>query len=650
MISSNAKHAEALAKIMFIQSMVAQIPEERKVLAFVCRGLEDLPGVAAAWLSPLPDEAAGHANQEEGAHRFTVTADEEVFGEVLLRPSDPELFRSCYPYINNLFFFVAVMLEERRQRDLNRRYERELEDRVEERTRRLFDEKERLAVTLRSIGDGVITTDTLGRVVIMNQVAEALTGWTLAEAEGRPLTEVFRIIHGDSRQPCPDPASMVLRLGRQVELSNHTLLLGRDEVERVIADSGAPIRDADGQTSGVVLVFRDETEKRQLAENAQRIERLDALGLLAGGIAHDFNNLLMGVFGHMEIAARNSEAAGPAGKALREASSALERARRLTQQLLTFARGGTPQRHFQRIDGFLRDGASFALAGSPVACEFHLPEDLWTCHFDDAQLSQVVENVVINARQAMMPEGGRLLIRGANVALADPRPSSLKPGCYVRISIHDHGPGIPAEILPRIFDPFFTTKEAGTGLGLATSHSILLQHQGGIEVESQPRKGTTVHLWIPADPAATPTAPAEDGASPASATVRAEGLILIMDDEPAVRAVTGGMLKLLGYPSCAVADGERALEFCQELMEADRPIAAIILDLTIPGGMGGLEVIGPLRALFPALPIFAATGYSSDPVVADPARFGFTASISKPFTIAELGATLGSHLSPPSAS
>ena len=342
-------------------------------------------------------------------------------------------------------------------------------------------ERERLAVTLGSIGDAVIATDTEARVVIMNKVAEELTGWVAEEATGHPLAKVFNIINEQSRQSCEDPVARVLATGRVVGLANHTALISRDGRERSIADSGAPIHDGKGQTIGVVLVFRDVTEQALRDAALARAQRMESLAVLAGGIAHDFNNILTGVIVNLAVALEDSTSPS-LPEVLTEAKDAAHRARALTQQLLTFSKGGAPVKRVADLREVVRDTAIFCTRGWSGVCRFDIAGELWLARADPDQVSQVVQNIVINAVE-VMPRGGVLQIRAQNVHLGAENQQLLPEGPYLRIGISDEGPGIPGPIRDRIFEPFFSTKSHGSGLGLSVCHSIVTQarraHRGG---------------------------------------------------------------------------------------------------------------------------------------------------------------------------
>ncbi|MBL7006313.1 MAG: PAS domain S-box protein [Spirochaetia bacterium] len=498
-------------------------------------------------------------------------------------------------------------------------------------------EKEHLAVTLRSIGDGVITTDINGNIVMLNRAAEVLTGWNSEEAAGRPLLEVFNIIHGITRQQYGNPAEKVLAAGEVVELDSQTCLIAKDGREIVIGDSGAPIHDSESRVIGVVLVFRDMTEKQKLEDSIQKAQKLESLGTLAGGIAHDFNNILSGIFGYIEMALDETPKEAVSNY-LTEALSSFDRARALTRQLLTFAKGGSPIKKVEHLFPFVEKSVQFALSGSSVSSRFQIHENLWPCIFDKNQMSQVIDNVIINAQQAM-PNGGTIEVSARNISLSEKEHILLNAGNYVKLSIKDQGIGIPREFLPRIFDPYYSTKSKGHGLGLATCYSIVERHGGCIDVESEPGRGSTFHLYLPAS---TQFISTQAGKTPGKH--RGSGTFLVMDDEEAIRVITGKMLESFGYTVVLKESGKDAVDFFMTETKADRKLTGLIFDLTVPGGIGGREAIGQIRKICSETPVFVASGYSVDPIMANPEKYGFTASLRKPFTAAELSELLEKNL------
>jgi len=506
---------------------------------------------------------------------------------------------------------------------------------------KLAAERERLAVTLRSIGDGVICTDAAGRIALMNRIAEELTGWSEQEAMGRPLNEVFNIINEKTRERCDNPVKEVLESGGVVGLANHTVLVSKDGTERILADSGAPIRNKDGEIIGVVLVFRDVTEGRKMEEELQKIEKIESIGILAGGIAHDFNNILMGILGNITLAKMNIGSDDKVIEKLTEAERASLRAKGLTQQLLTFSKGGAPIKKTASIRELLKDSVSFALRGSNVRCEFFLSENLWPVEVDEVQITQVINNLVINAQQAM-PEGGIINVRAENTVVEKEYGLPLKEGKYIKISIEDQGLGISDEHLCRVFDPYFTTKQKGSGLGLTIAYSITKNHDGYISVESKLGEGTRFDIYLPASDKKIVKKEAVEEILPAG-----KGRILLMDDEQIVLDVAREMLESLGYEVKCTRDGAEAIEMYKNAKESGNAFDAVIMDLTIPGGMGGKEAIKKLLELDPDVKAIVSSGYSNDPVMADFRKYGFRAVVAKPYRTKEVGEVIHKTITEP---
>lgn len=502
----------------------------------------------------------------------------------------------------------------------------------------LAEEKERLAVTLRSIGDGVIATDETGRVMLVNRVAESLTGWKQEEAVGRPLEEVFHLIHEKTRQRCENPVSRILASGGITTLPQPALLVSRDGHERHISDSGAPIRDRDSRIIGVVLAFRDVTEARRSEEERFRAQKLESLGLLAGGIAHDFNNILTGILGNISLARMALQAGQEHPDLLIEAEKACLRAKDLSQQLLTFSKGGAPVRQVTSISGLLRDTVDFCLRGANVRSELLVPEDLWPVEIDPAQIAQVLNNIVLNAKQAMA-SGGVVLVRAENMELPEQAMLPLNPGRYICITVRDTGHGIPPEYLAKVFDPFFTTRPNGSGLGLTTAFAIVRKHGGHISLESELGLGTSVSIYLAAGKGDAPEIRREQ-----LRVVPGQGRVLVMDDEEMVRYVAERVLRYLGYEAVLVPDGEQAVREYRRALDERRRYDVVVLDLTVPGGMGGRQALESLRAMDPKICAVVSSGYSNDDVIANHRQFGFTGAVIKPFTVDELGRILQAAL------
>jgi PAS domain S-box-containing protein len=498
-------------------------------------------------------------------------------------------------------------------------------------------EKERLSVTLRSIGDGVITTDMESTIVLMNRVAEQLTGYTQKEAVGTPLHTVFDIANEKTRIPCENPVEKVLKQGAIVGLGNDTVLRSRDGTERIIADSGAPIYDRASTIIGVVLVFRDITEKRKMEQELLRTQKLESLGILAGGIAHDFNNILTAILGNAGLA-RMYAADSKIVEKLTKIEKASLQAKDLTQQLLTFSKGGEPIKKTTSIKDVIENAVSFALRGSNVRCHFYIPDGLCPVDIDEGQISQALNNLVINADQAM-PEGGIIEVRAENVVVTRRDGLPLPLGDYMKLSIKDHGVGIAEAYVEKIFDPYFTTKEKGSGLGLATTYSIIKKHNGYIDVESTPGVGTTFCVWLPASRRMY----GEQEEKPGK-IVKGEGRILLMDDEESIREAAGEVLQYLGYTVVTAKDGKEAVEQYTRGLQSGDPFDVVIMDLTIPGGMGGKEALQMLQEIDPDVKAVVSSGYSTSLVMADYQECGFCGVVTKPYSVEELSTMLNKVL------
>jgi PAS domain S-box-containing protein len=364
----------------------------------------------------------------------------------------------------------------------------------------LSTEKERLAVTLRSIRDGVITTDRQGSVVLINRAAEALTGWSQAEAGGRGLAEIFRSIDEGTKMPAANPVDATIA-GDAEGLERTQILVGRDGSESVIALSGAPIKDNDGAILGVVIVFRDITWQRKMEEQMQRLRKFESVSTLARGVAHDFNNLLSVILGNISLAKMLIDPENKIHRRLTDAEDATMKGRDLIYRLLAYSREGGYKRTAVSLKPVIQEWTDRAMNGSGKKCAILIAEDLYQAEVNKEQIGEVIQTIVMNAREAT-PEDGVITVRAENIKLEAYDTVPLPDGNYVKISIEDQGDGISDEDLPRIFDPYFTTKEMGntkgTGLGLAISHSIVTSHNGLFTVDSSKGAGTVFHIYLPA--------------------------------------------------------------------------------------------------------------------------------------------------------
>ena len=378
-----------------------------------------------------------------------------------------------------------------------------------------------------------------------------------------------------------------------------------------------------------------EKAEAQWRAHVFRTQKLESLGVLAGGIAHDFNNLLTAIMGNISLAKLVGDSGVQAARRLEAAENAALRAQELTRQLLTFARGGLPVKTaVKRLDELIRETAEFSLRGSSAGCAFDFSPGLWPVEIDAGQFSQVIQNLVVNAQEAM-PAGGRIGIRADNQTIDGRDHLPLAPGRYVHVRVADSGIGIAPDHLEKIFDPYFTTKKRGSGLGLAVSFSIIKQHDGHLGVESRIGLGTTFDIYIPAT-----DKPVENAPAAPDRQHQGDGRILVMDDEAVVREWLGEALRQMGYTPAFAETGEQAIAAHAAAVDRQKPFKALIMDLTIAGGMGGKQALAQIRQKEPAVVAIVASGYSNDPVMSDFSRFGFSAALPKPFGLAALGNVL----------
>jgi len=415
-------------------------------------------------------------------------------------------------------------------------------------------------------------------------------------------------------------------LSCELTLSTEEIDPRQVRIEAIAAASGQECR----------MVVADITELQRARQDLLKSQKLESLGVLAGGLAHDFNNILTAILGNISLARMQAEQPDKLEQCLEQAENAAVRAKDLTRRLLTFSQGGSPLKKTIIINNLLEQTINHAIRDTTVTCTFALADDLLPVDIDEEQFSQVIGNLVKNALQAM-PAGGTISVASRNAA--------LPPGGeqYVEISIADSGTGIPEQLQQRIFDPYFTTRDQGSGLGLAACYSIIKKHDGSIAVKSVPGKGTTVHISLPAvhvSEKPVPTAP--------HALYNGAGRILLMDDEEMVRNIVTSMLEELGYLVECTKSGSEAIELYRQRLAEGIPFAAVIMDLVIPGGIGGKVAISSLLRIDPQVKVVVSSGYSEDAVLADYRGYGFSAVLSKPFRLQDLSRVLHELLGPAS--
>ncbi|OQX19937.1 MAG: hypothetical protein BWK76_02895 [Desulfobulbaceae bacterium A2] len=473
-----------------------------------------------------------------------------------------------------------------------------------------------------------------GRLIFVNRA------WcdTLGYDEGEiAALDPAAIIHPDWRESYHRCLQELFQSGGQHAME--LVLLARNGRE-ITVEGVAGCRMRDGKAVATRCIFRNVTEQRRLQQELLQRQKLESVGVLAGGIAHDFNNLLTAVTGNLSLLRSMGHPGDAFDPLVREMEDAARRAQSLTRQLLTFAKGGTPVKKVHSPLALVQQVANFTVRGSRSRIEVLCDEPIWPVEVDGDQICQVMQNLVLNASQAM-PAGGVITLTLANCVLTQQTGRTLAPGNYVRITVQDTGCGIAPEYLDRIFDPYFSTRAGGSGLGLAVCYTIIKKHKGGLTAASTPGSGSTFTVYLPAVPGReTPQAPA--GHTPS----RGRGKVLLMDDEPAILKVTRQMLLHLGYTVETARHGDEALQCFLNAWQAGSPHDICILDLTIPGGLGGLEVMERLRTLAPQVKAIVSSGYAEGQIMAEYRQYGFTAVLPKPYTMDTLSELLGSLLEP----
>lgn len=528
---------------------------------------------------------------------------------------------------------LEEMVKERTMelRETNKNLRKEIRDRRKAQDQVLRNEEKymlmanELNIVLQGITDHIIMCDKDMKIVWANKAAAESIGKEPDELKGKHCNELW---HNRNIAPENCPIWKTLESGRANEAVQETPDGSIWEVRSY------PLLDEHGMIRGAIEISRNVTERKILEEEMQKRQKLESLGTLAGGIAHDFNNILTVILGNISFAKMLLNTDDKAYARLNDVENASLKAKDLTNRLLTFSKGGSPLKKTIYLERLLHDTATLALKRSEVKLEFSFPEDLWQVEVDESQIAQVINNIINNAEQAM-PHGGIITISSENIELKKQKHIPMPTGKYVKISITDTGFGIQKEHIRNIFDPFFSTKKQSYGLGLATSYSIIKKHGGHITADSQIGKGTTIVMYLPASSAKQSTLKDES-----DKLYMGKGNILFMDDEDFIRELAAGILGHLGYEVTFARNGEEALEKYEKAHEKGTPFDAVILDLTIPGGMGGKECIRKLKKIDPDVKAIVSSGYSNDPVATNPRRYGFKAYIAKPYNIQTLSTVL----------
>ncbi|MCD6291847.1 MAG: PAS domain S-box protein [Deltaproteobacteria bacterium] len=526
-----------------------------------------------------------------------------------------------------------------------KKHQLKLEKRVDERTcklqeseikyRLLYEESELQKNLYHSIihssSDAIIIHELSGLIQYVNPAFSKMFGWTLDELKDRhvpflpeskregSMKQIMALIH-DGTSYHAFRTKLLTKSGQLIDISLSASLYSNHKEE----------------PAGVLVTIRDISDRVQAEKELLKARKLESVGVLAGGIAHDFNNILGAIMGNISLALTMTDENAEIHKLLKISEKASLRATDLTQQLLTFAKGGEPIKKIASIKDIIRDSADFILRGSTVKCNFNFGHNLLPVNIDSGQISQVIQNIIINAKQAM-PDGGIIDIECQNFANEPQNQLYLKADNYVKITISDQGVGIPTETIDKVFDPYFTTKERGSGLGLAITHSIINKHDGRISIDSGPGQGCKITIYLAAT---TEKLAADPLKFPETSTKSPGSRILIMDDEEMIRDIMKSIMTLKGYEVISAADGEEAIRFYNKARQSDAPIDLIIMDLTIPGGMGGREAMQKILQLDPQAKAIVSSGYSNGPIMSDYKKYGFRAALSKPFKIQELLTTI----------
>jgi PAS domain S-box-containing protein len=498
----------------------------------------------------------------------------------------------------------------------------------------LIESEEKFRLLMELATDGVLVVQD-GKIKEVNYYLAKMCGYTIDELLDTDLGSFF---HADDIETIE--AIYEKPLGNANALAAHELTLMCKNGHKVDVEVIAGRFIFQNKPSNL-LVIRDISDRSKSAREIERTRQLESIAALSGGIAHDYNNLLTAIIGNISLAQTYLEPDDKVFLLLNQALAASRTAKDLTQKLITFSKGGTPDKRIAEVARLVKNAVEFTLSGSNLKCEFCFSKNLWPVEVDINQIGQAIYNVVMNSREAM-PEGGLLEVCAENVSSADDL-THLRRGNYVKISIIDHGKGIPKENLEKIFNPYFSTKKMGnkkgTGLGLSICHSIIKKHGGNVTVASEPGKGTTLHLYLPGANGKTHNQSAVNTLEQ-EIPVFGEGRILVMDDEEMIRKLASELLTYLGYEVSFATNGTEAVQHYRQALDSKKPFDAVILDLTVKGGMGGKETIQELLKIDPHVIGIVSSGYCNDPEITNYRRYGFSGVVTKPYTMGELGEKL----------
>ncbi|MGM0596833.1 MAG: PAS domain S-box protein [Myxococcota bacterium] len=490
--------------------------------------------------------------------------------------------------------------------------------------------KENFRITLDSIGDGVIATNAAGKIININNEALKILELKRENALNNHLKKIFPVYEVLKGQKIASPYEQVMDSRDIVRMSNHTVTYTRSGRKIYISSSGAPIIDKNNQIKGVVVVFRDVTEKRILQREVRKTEQLKSIGILAGGIAHDFNNILTAIVSTINLLQLECEGLPEPISLLKQAESAVDRAKQLANQLLTFSKGGTPIKEVTSVQEIIYESADFSLHGSGVKLETHFNIGDSHIFVDKDQIYQVFSNLAINAMQAM-PQGGKLVIKAGPVQIGQEHPK-LKPGNYLKIDYIDNGSGIGREFGEKVFSPYFTTKEKGHGLGLAIVRSIIEKHKGWINFTSKKGEGSTFSVYLPV----TNRKPVSEKSIKDFGKFEGEKNLLLLDDEPLIRKLSGKIFNYFGFKVSLAKNNSEVLEIFKEKLKQNYRYDLVILDLILPDSESSLKINQKLKELDPEVKTIISSGYSNSSLMADYRKYGFDGLLRKPYKMDDI--------------
>ncbi|MDY6791517.1 MAG: response regulator [Thermodesulfobacteriota bacterium] len=492
----------------------------------------------------------------------------------------------------------------------------------------LKNNKKWLSIILSSIGEGLVATGPDEIIEYLNPVAEKLINVNQGDVLNKHISEIIRFSCAKTKKKFGDLRDIYKYQKENPQFLQNVQLSAQNGHTLPIDFTISPIGGENDTLKGFVFIFRDISEKKKMQEELIKAQKLESLGVLAGGIAHNFNNILTAILGNISLVKMTSKSSHETEEMLKEAEKATFRAQKLSNQLLTFSKGGSPFKEETDMNKFIHKSVDFALQGSPIRGRFNLQPDLWKAEIDIDQFGQVFTNLTLNAIYSM-PDGGQVWIASENLygkEAKEIKTAQLSSGNYIKIIIRDEGIGIPPENIKKIFDPFFTTNTLGRGLGLSAVYSIIEKHGGCITVDSRVDEGSVFTVYLPATVESVVTNTTRNF------DVQLSGCALVVDDEEAVRNITGEFLKRCGMEVCFAEEGKEAIGLFKQNYEKGKPFDVVVLDLTIPGSMGGKEILSALLKIDVNVKAVVSSGYSNDPVLTDYSKYGFKGKAVKPFS------------------